>query len=339
MQKKKGVSMRKQYIPNEKRYDKMIYNKIPKSGLKLSAISLGFWHNFGTGTPLDKQQEIVRGAFDMGITHFDLANNYGPTYGAAEENFGRIFAEDLKSYRDELIISTKAGYDMWPGPYGDGASLKYLISSCDQSLKRLGLDYVDIFYSHRRDTETPLEETAMALDKIYRDGKALYIGVSNYSAQDTEKMAELLADLKTPFVIHQPNYNMLNREIEAELKPTLTKLGLGGIAFSPLAQGILTDRYLGEIPEDSRANSSSQFLTEEIVQNNRDRVVKLNEIAARRGQTMAELAISWILRDGVITSVLVGASRLSQLQDNVKSLDNITFSASELLEIDAILGK
>ncbi|GAB2021549.1 aldo/keto reductase [Pseudolactococcus yaeyamensis] len=331
--------MRSQYIPNEKRYDKMIYNKIPKSGLKLPAISLGFWHNFGTGTPLEKQQEIVRGAFDMGITHFDLANNYGPTYGAAEENFGRIFAEDLKAYRDELIISSKAGYDMWQGPYGDGGSLKYLVSSCDQSLQRLGLDYVDIFYSHRRDMETPLEETATALDKIYRDGKTLYVGVSNYSAQDTEKMAELLADLKTPFIIHQPNYSMLNREIEAELKPSLTKLGLGGIAFSPLAQGILTNRYLTDIPEDSRANSSSQFLNEERVQQNIIKVRKLNEIAVRRGQTIAELAIAWLLRDGVITSVLVGASRLSQLQDNVKALDNLTFSTAELAEIDAILLK
>ncbi|GFH43412.1 glyceraldehyde 3-phosphate reductase [Lactococcus hodotermopsidis] len=331
--------MSNNYLPSDKRYDKMIYNKIPCSGLKLPAISLGFWHNFGSSTPFDKQQEIVRGAFDMGITHFDLANNYGPTAGAAEENFGRIFAEDLKAYRDELIIATKAGYDMWSGPYGNGGSLKYLVSSCDQSLKRLRLDYVDIFYNHRRDTETPLEETAMALDKIYRDGKALYVGVSNYLAEDTEKMSQLLADLKTPFVIHQPNYSLLNREIEAELKPTLTQLGLGAIAFSPLAQGILTDRYLTNVPEDSRAHSSSQFLTEERVQQDIEKVRKLNEIAKRRNQTMAEMAIAWLLRDGVITSVLVGASRLSQLQDNVKALDNIVFSAEELSEIEMILEK
>ncbi len=275
----------------------------------------------------------------MGITHFDLANNYGPTYGAAEENFGQIFAEDLKAYRDELIISSKAGYDMWAGPYGDGSSLKYMVASCDQSLQRLGLDYVDIFYSHRRDVETPLEETAMALDKIYRDGKVLYVGVSNYSAQDTETMAALLADSKTPFIIHQPKYNMLEREIEAELKSALTKLGLGEIAFSPLAQGILTDRYLTAIPEGSRAQSSSQSLTTEGVQQNIEKVRQLNELAAERGQTMAQLAIAWLLRDGVITSVLVGASRLSQLQDNVKALDNITFSETELAEINRILLK
>ncbi|SJZ76645.1 L-glyceraldehyde 3-phosphate reductase [Pilibacter termitis] len=329
--------MRTKYVPNEKRYEKMIYNKIQKSGLRLPAISLGFWHNFGSGTPLELQQEIVRGAFDMGITHFDLANNYGPSYGAAEENFGRIFAEDLAPYRDELIISTKAGYDMWQGPYGDGGSLKYLVASCNQSLKRLGLEYVDIFYSHRRDVETPLEETAYALSKIYHDGKALYVGVSNYSAEDTEEMARLLDDLKTPFVIHQPRYNMLDRSIEAELKPTLAKLGLGGIAFSPLEQGILTDRYLKEIPKDSRAYSNSRFLTEDSVQQHIEKVRKLNEIAKRRGQTMAEMAISWILRDGVITSVLVGASRLSQLEDNVKALENLIFSEEELAEIDEIL--
>lgn len=328
----------KKYRPNPKRYDKMIYNQIPKSGLKLPAISLGLWHNFGSTTPIEKQQEIIRGAFDRGITHFDLANNYGPPYGAAEENFGRILAEDLVHYRDELIISTKAGYDMWPGSYGKGGSRKHLIASCDQSLRRLGLDYVDIFYSHRRDVETPLEETAQALDKIYRDGKTLYVGLSNYSAIDTEKMADLLGELKTPFIMHQPRYNMLDREIENELIPTLKKLGLGSIVFSPLAQGILTNRYLTEIPEDSRAHSSSQFLKEKNVQENIEKVRELNKIAQSRGQTMAEMAIAWLLRDGVVTSVLVGASRLSQLQDNVKALDHISFSEDECVAIEQILN-
>jgi L-glyceraldehyde 3-phosphate reductase len=331
--------MRTPYVPNENRYEKMIYNRIPKSGLKLPGISLGLYQNFGDATPFATQREIVLGAFDMGITHFDLANNYGPSYGSAEENFGRILKEDLMPYRDQLIISTKAGWDMWQGPYGDGGSLKYLAASIDQSLERLGLDYVDIFYSHRRDEETPLEETAYALDKIYRDGKALYVGVSNYSAEDNEEIAQILQELHTPFVIHQPQYNMLNREVENGLKDVLNKRGIGGIAYQALAQGLLTDRYLGGIPDDSRAHQNGQWFNEGTVKDNIEKVQALNEVAKRRGQTMAEMAIAWILRDGIMTSVIVGASRLSQLQDNVKALDNIEFSAEELAEIDAILAK
>ena len=318
----------------------MKYNRCGKSGLLLPQISFGLWHNFGSVDIFENGESIVKAAFDKGITHFDLANNYGPVPGSAETNFGTILKNNFQgNLRDEIVISTKAGYTMWKGPYGDWGSRKYLLSSLDQSLKRMNLDYVDIFYSHRFDPETPLEETMMALDYAVRSGKALYAGISNYNPEQTKEATGILKRLGTPCLIHQVKYSMFVRQPEEGLLDVLEEKGVGCIAFSPLAQGILTDRYLGEIPEDSRANSSSQFLTEEVVQNNRDRVVKLNEIAARRGQTMAELAISWILRDGVITSVLVGASRLSQLQDNVKSLDNITFSASELLEIDAILGK
>lgn len=326
------------YLANEQRYDKMIYNRVGNSGLKLPAISLGLWHNFGDVDALSNQREIIRGAFDMGITHFDLANNYGPPAGSAEINFGRILKEDLKAYRDELVISSKAGYYMWPGPYGEWGSKKNLIASCDQSLERLGLDYVDIFYHHRPDSETPLTETAHALDLLVRQGKALYVGVSNYSAEDTKKMSQILKAQGTPFIIHQPKYSMFERWVEDGLKDVLVEEGLGGIAFSPLAQGLLTDRYLNGVPENSRASrSNSPFLSEENVVLTIDKVRKLNKIAAQRGQSLAEMSIAWILRDGIITSVLVGASRLSQLQSNVKALDNLDFSEVELAEIEAVI--
>ena len=326
------------YLANEQRYDKMIYNRVGNSGLKLPAISLGLWHNFGDVDSLSNQREIIRGAFDMGITHFDLANNYGPPAGSAEINFGRILKEDLKAYRDELVISSKAGYYMWPGPYGEWGSKKNLIASCDQSLERLGLDYVDIFYHHRPDSETPLTETAHALDLLVRQGKALYVGVSNYSAEDTKKMSQILKAQGTPFIIHQPKYSMFERWVEDGLKDVLVEEGLGAIAFSPLAQGLLTDRYLNGVPENSRASrSDSPFLSEENVVLMIDKVRKLNKIAAQRGQSLAEMAIAWILRDGIITSVLVGASRLSQLQSNVKALDNLDFSEVELAEIEAVI--
>lgn len=326
------------YLANEQRYDKMIYNRVGNSGLKLPAISLGLWHNFGDVDNLSTQREIIRGAFDMGITHFDLANNYGPPAGSAEINFGRILKEDLAAYRDELIISSKAGYYMWPGPYGEWGSKKNLLASCDQSLKRLGLDYVDIFYHHRPDSDTPLSETAHALDLLVSQGKALYVGISNYSAEDTKKMSAILKAQGTPFIIHQPSYSMFNRWVEDGLKDVLVEEELGAIAFSPLAQGLLTNRYLNGVPEDSRASrSDSPFLSEENVAQTIDKVRKLNDIAAQRGQTLAEMAIAWILRDGIITSVLVGASRLSQLQDNVKALDNFDFTQEELAAIDAVV--
>lgn len=326
------------YLANGQRYDRMVYNRVGKSGLKLPAISLGLWHNFGDVDALSNQREIIHGAFDMGITHFDLANNYGPPAGSAEINFGRILKEDLKPYRDELIISSKAGYYMWPGPYGEWGSKKNLIASCDQSLERLGLDYVDIFYHHRPDSDTPLSETAHALDLLVRQGKALYVGISNYSAEDTKKMSEILKAQGTPFIIHQPNYSMFNRWVEDGLKDVLVEEELGAIAFSPLAQGLLTNRYLNGVPEDSRASrSDSPFLSEENVVQTIDKVKKLNDIAAQRGQTLAEMAIAWILRDGIITSVLVGASRLSQLQDNVKALDHLDFTTEELTAIDAVI--
>lgn len=326
------------YLANEQRYDKMIYNRVGNSGLKLPAISLGLWHNFGDVDTLSNQREIIHGAFDMGITHFDLANNYGPPAGSAEINFGRILKEDLKPYRDELIISSKAGYYMWPGPYGEWGSKKNLIASCDQSLERLGLDYVDIFYHHRPDSETPLSETAHALDLLVRQGKALYVGLSNYSAAETKEMSAILKAQGTPFIIHQPSYSLFNRWIEDGLKDVLVAEELGAIAFSPLAQGLLTNRYLNGVPEDSRASrSDSPFLSEENVVQTIDKVKKLNDIAAQRGQTLAEMAIAWILRDGIITSVLVGASRLSQLQDNVKALDHLDFTTEELTAIDAVI--
>ena len=328
------------YIADEKRYENMIYRRVGNSGLKLPAISLGLWNNFGDVDIFENCRAMVRKSFDLGITHFDLANNYGPSAGSAEENFGRILAKDFKSYRDEMIISTKAGYYMWPGPYGDGGSKKYIISSMDQSLHRLGLDYVDIFYSHRPDPDTPLEETAGALDLLVRQGKALYIGISNYTAEQTREMSRLFSDMKTPFIIHQPSYSLFNRWIEDGLKDVLVEKQLGAIAFSPLAQGLLTNRYINGIPEDSRANrATNPFLNKDNVEVTIDKVKQLNEVANGRNQTLAEMAIAWILRDGIVTSVLIGASRVSQIEENVKALQNIEFSKEELAVIDEILAK
>jgi L-glyceraldehyde 3-phosphate reductase len=316
------------------RYDRMQYRRVGRSGLKLPAVSLGLWQNFGGDTPLETSRAIVRRAFDLGITHFDLANNYGPPYGSAEETFGRLLATDLAPYRDELIVSSKAGYDMWPGPYGEWGSRKYLLASLDQSLQRMGLDYVDIFYSHRFDPETPIEETVGALDAAVRQGKALYVGISSYSAEHTREAAAILRELGTPLLIHQPSYSMLNRWIEPDLLNALGELGVGCIAFSPLAQGMLTDRYLNGIPADSRASRDGSFspslLTDEAV----SKVRALNELAGRRGQTLAQTAIAWVLRDGRVTSALVGASSVEQLEQNVAALDNLGFSGEELEEID-----
>ena len=323
------------YSPAADRYKSMRYNRCGKSGLKLPAISLGLWQNFGEDAPLDRSRAIVRRAFDLGVTHFDLANNYGPPAGSAEENVGRILAEDFAAHRDELIISSKAGYDMWPGPYGEWGSRKYLIASCDQSLKRMGLDYVDIFYSHRFDPDTPLEETCGALDHIVRSGRALYVGISSYNSQRTREAAAILKDLGTPCIIHQPSYSMLNRWIEDDgLVDTLDDLGIGSIVFSPLAQGMLTAKYLGGIPADSRAAQNhflkKDFIKPSIIEN----IVKLNGIAEKRGQTLAQMAIAWVLRGGRITSALIGASRSSQIADCVKALENRSFTAEELAEID-----
>ncbi|MCA9764862.1 MAG: L-glyceraldehyde 3-phosphate reductase [Carnobacterium sp.] len=326
------------YQAAEDRYEKMIYNRVGNSGLKLPALSLGLWHNFGDVDLFENSRKMVHRAFDLGITHFDLANNYGPPAGSAEENFGRILKQDLLPYRDELIISSKAGYYMWPGPYGEFGSKKNLTASIDQSLNRMGLDYVDIFYSHRPDPDTPFEETAQALDLMVRQGKALYIGISNYSAEQTTEITKIFKDLKTPFIIHQPSYSMYNRWIEDGLQDVLQENQLGSIAFSPLAQGMLTDRYLDGIPEDSRARrSSSIFLDEGKVHAKIDQSRALNTIAKRRGQTLAEMAVSWILRDGKVTSVLIGASKVSQIEDNVKALDNLDFTVTELAEIEKIL--
>jgi L-glyceraldehyde 3-phosphate reductase len=322
------------YVPLDGRYGTMRYNRCGASGLKLPAISLGLWHNFGHDTPLESGRAIVRRAFDLGITHFDLANNYGPPYGSAEENFGRLLAADLRPYRDELLISTKAGYDMWPGPYGEWGSRKYLLASLDQSLQRMGLDYVDIFYSHRLDPETPLEETMGALDAAVRQGKALYVGISSYSAEKTREAAAILRELGTPLLIHQPSYSMLNRWIEPELLDALGELGVGCIVFSPLAQGMLTDRYLDGIPEGSRASQgkslSPTLLTEEALA----KIRALNDVAARRGQSLAQLALAWALRDPRVTSALIGASSVSQLEANVAALDRLDFGDGELEEID-----
>ncbi|MGY0402281.1 L-glyceraldehyde 3-phosphate reductase [Carnobacterium jeotgali] len=326
------------YQAAENRYDNMIYNRVGNSGLKLPALSLGMWHNFGDVDLFENSRKMVQRSFDLGITHFDLANNYGPPAGSAEENFGRILKKDLLPYRDELIISSKAGYDMWPGPYGEFGSKKYLTASVDQSLKRLGLDYVDIFYSHRPDPDTPFEETAQALDLMVRQGKALYIGISNYTAEQTAEISKIFKELKTPFIIHQPSYSMYNRWIEDGLQDVLQENQLGTIAFSPLAQGMLTDRYLNGIPNDSRAGrTTSPFLDETKVNDTIAQSRALNKIAKRRGQTLAEMAVSWILRDGKVTSVLIGASKVSQIEDNVKALDNLEFSPSELAEIEKIL--
>ncbi|RPJ46292.1 MAG: L-glyceraldehyde 3-phosphate reductase [Chloroflexi bacterium] len=326
------------YLPAENRYESMRYNRVGRSGLKLPAVSLGLWHNFGGVDTLENARAMLRRAFDLGITHFDLANNYGPPPGSAEENFGRILAQDLRPFRDELVISTKAGYWMWQGPYGEWGSRKYLVASCDQSLKRMGLDYVDIFYSHRPDPETPLEETMGALDYIVRSGRALYAGVSNYSAEQTRRAAEILQELGTPCLIHQPVYNMFNRWVEDGLLDVLEEKGIGCIPFSPLAQGLLTDRYLNEIPTDSRAARPHGFLKRDQVTEERiAKVRRLNEIAQARGQTMAQMAIAWVLRRPVVTSALIGASRVQQIDDIVAALKNLPFSQEELNQIDAIL--
>ena len=322
------------YVPADDRYQRMPYRRSGRSGLLLPAISLGLWHNFGHDRPLDTSRAILRRAFDLGITHFDLANNYGPPYGSAEENFGRIFASDFAPFRDELIISTKAGYDMWPGPYGEWGSRKYLLASLDQSLSRMGLDYVDLFYSHRFDPETPLEETMGALDTAVRQGKALYAGVSSYSAEKTAEAYPILRELGTPLVIHQPSYSMLNRWIEDGLLDTLGELGVGCIVFSPLAQGMLTDKYLEGIPEGSRATQGSSLSPDLITDGTREKLRALNELAGRRGQSLAQLALAWTLRDPRITSTLVGASSVEQLEANVAALDRLDLSEDELAEID-----
>jgi L-glyceraldehyde 3-phosphate reductase len=324
------------YTPDSDRYDSMTYRRAGRSGLRLPAISLGLWHNFGDTRALDTQRAIVRRAFDLGVTHFDLANNYGPPPGSAESNFGRLLATDLKPYRDELIISTKAGYTMWDGPYGDWGSRKYLVSSLDQSLGRLGLDYVDIFYHHRPDPETPLEETATALDAIVRSGKALYVGISNYKSAQAAKIAVLLRELGTPLLIHQPSYSILNRWTEQDgLLDTLEEAGAGCIAFSPLQQGLLTDRYLTGIPADSRIRTSV-FLNESALdEKTMRRLHTLNDIAKRRGQSLAQLALSWALRDPRMTSLIIGASSVGQLENNIAALDGGPLTSAELSEIDA----
>lgn len=326
------------YEPNSKRYLTMTYNRCGKSGLKLSAVSLGLWHNFGDTADYENMKALVFTAFDNGITHFDLANNYGPAPGSAERNFGKILKEELSSYRDELIISTKAGYDMWEGPYGNWGSRKYLLASLDQSLKRLGLDYVDIFYHHRPDPDTPLEETMGALAHAVSSGKALYAGLSNYSGEQLEKAEKILTELKCPFIINQNRYSIFDRTIEQNgLKSTAVRLEKGIIAFSPLAQGMLTNRYLNGIPADSRIMTDGRFLKQSAVTPERlEQIRSLNEIANERGQTLAEMALAWVLKDGVVTSVLIGASKPSQILDNIKAINNTAFSAEELKRIDEI---
>jgi L-glyceraldehyde 3-phosphate reductase len=322
------------YAAAADRYEAMPYRRCGRSGLQLPAISLGLWQNFGDDRPLQNSRAILRRAFDLGITHFDLANNYGPPYGSAEINFGRILAEDLAPYRDELVISTKAGYDMWPGPYGEWGSRKYLLASLDQSLARMGLEHVDIFYSHRFDPRTPLEETMGALDTAVRSGKARYVGISSYSPQRTEEAARILRELGTPLLIHQPSYSLLNRWIEQGLLDVLERDGVGAIVFSPLAQGLLTDKYLEGVQEDSRVRRGNYFSAELISEENLARVRALNEIAGRRGQTLAQLAISWALRDERVTSALLGASSVAQLEQNVAALQKLDFDADEFTEID-----
>ena len=328
------------YQADEKRYEEMKYNRCGASGLLLPAVSLGLWHNFGSNGNFDNMQDMCHTAFDHGITHFDLANNYGPVPGSAEENFGRILAKGLGRYRDELIISTKAGYDMWPGPYGNWGSKKYLVASLDQSLKRMGLDYVDIFYHHRPDPNTPLEETVRALDGIVKSGKALYVGISNYNKEQTIAAAELFKELGTPFIINQRKYSMFVRDIEKDgLKDYAAAHGIGIITFSPLAQGLLTDRYLHGIPEDSRVRTDGRFLKEAaIVEETLKKVRALNELASQRGQTLAQMALSWILRDGDITSVLIGASKPSQILDNIGIVHATSFSDEERRKIEEILA-
>ena len=323
------------YVAAEDRYDsKMPYRRCGRSGLQLPAISLGLWNNFGDDRPLQTQRDIIRRAFDLGITHIDLANNYGPPPGSAEENFGKVFAQDLRPYRDELIISTKAGYDMWPGPYGEWGSRKYLLASLDASLARMGLDYVDIFYSHRFDPDTPLEETVGALESAVHQGKALYVGISSYSDERTRDAVALAREARIPMVIHQPSYSMLNRWIEPGVLDACGELGLGIIAFSPLGQGMLTDRYLNGIPEDSRAAKDGFLRRDFINDDNMARIRGLNEIAARRGQTLAAMALAWVLRDARVTSALIGASSVGQLEANVAAVGNLDFTPEELAEID-----
>ncbi|KVU88495.1 L-glyceraldehyde 3-phosphate reductase [Burkholderia ubonensis] len=325
------------YEAASERYADMQYRTCGRSGLKLPALSLGLWHNFGDATPIATQREILRTAFDLGINHFDLANNYGPPYGSAETNFGRLLKEDFRPYRDELLISTKAGWDMWPGPYGSGGgSRKYVLASLDQSLARMGLDYVDIFYSHRFDAHTPLEETAGALATAVQQGKALYIGISSYSAAKTREMAALLAQYKVPLLIHQPSYNLLNRWVEHELLDTLDEVGTGSIAFTPLAQGLLTSKYLNGVPADARVNrpGGGSLKEDHLSADNLEHVRKLNAIAERRGQSLAQMALAWVLRNGRVTCALIGASRAEQVRENVGALKNLAFSADELAEID-----
>ena len=321
------------YVAAENRYEQMPYRRTGRSGLQLPAISLGLWHNFGDTQPLETQRAVLRRAFDLGVTHFDLANNYGPPFGSAERNFGRILREDLAPYRDELIISTKAGYDMWPGPYGEWGSRKYLLASLDQSLQRMGLDYVDIFYSHRFDPETPLEETMGALDAAVRAGKALYVGISSYSGARTREAAAILRSLGTPLLIHQPSYSLLNRWIEEDLLDVLGETGVGSIVFSPLAQGMLTGKYLDGIPEGTRA-TETDFLTSDMIEGAMAHVRVLNDLAQRRGQTLAQMAIAWTLRDPRVTSSLIGARTVEQLEDSLGALRGLDFSDDELAEID-----
>jgi L-glyceraldehyde 3-phosphate reductase len=327
------------YIPLQQRYESMRYNRCGRSGLKLPAISLGLWHNFGGVDALENCRAMLRRAFDLGITHFDLANNYGPPYGSAEETFGQIFRKDFTPFRDELVISSKAGWDMWPGPYGDFGSRKYLVASLDQSLKRMGLEYVDIFYHHRPDPETPLEETMGALDYLVRSGKALYAGISMYPPDLTRQAARILKSLGTPCLIHQPNYSMFDRWVEGGLLDTLTEEGIGCIVFSPLDQGILTNKYLKGIPEDSRAGKPGTYLDrEDITDDKLVKVRQLNEIAQKRGQSMAQMALAWVLRQPAVTSALVGASRVSQVEDGVATLNRLNFSQEELIAIEKILA-
>ena len=322
------------YVPVKDRYTGMVYRRCGRSGLELPGVSLGLWQNFGGDRPLEASRAIIRRAFDLGVTHFDLANNYGPPYGSAEENFGRIYESDLRPYRGELVISTKAGYDMWPGPYGQGGSRKYLLQSLEQSLRRMRLDHVDIFYSHRFDPETPLEETMGALDAAVRQGKALYAGISSYSAARTREAAGILRRLGTPLLIHQPSYSMLNRWIEPELLGVLGEEGVGCLVFSPLAQGLLTDRYLRGVPEGSRASRPGTMSQDMLNEETLAKVRALNEIAQRRGQSLAQMAIAWTLRDPRVTSALAGASSVEQLEQNLSALDNLAFSEEELAEID-----
>ena len=322
------------YVAADDRYERMTYRRCGRSGIKLPLISLGLWHNFGSDRPLETQRAILRRAFDLGVCHFDLANNYGPPYGSAEANFGQLLAQDFRPYRDELFISTKAGWDMWPGPYGEFGSRKYLLSSLDQSLARMGLDYVDVFYSHRFDPDTPLEETMGALDTAVRSGRALYAGISSYSAERTAQAARILNDMGTPLLIHQPSYSMLNRWIEAELLDTLESIGAGCIAFSPLAQGMLTDRYLDGIPEGSRMAENSSLSSDFLNETNLANIRGLNDIARARGQSLAQMALAWAARDPRVTSVLIGASSVRQLEQNIAALEHQGFTDDELAAID-----